>query len=173
MRLGYLSVYIDSSGSKRTYFDLPRHIAEPFFNPVLIATEFTLGIVGRVFRRLRVVCREKFRVAPKPTGNPETNTKEKSSGSRERKRAVILPYEVTRMISRHLHHTDLVSASQSSRRLRITLLGPGDASIGLNALRESACESPKSSCRVCGYQICDVSDRPPPPPSSLFNTTVD
>ncbi len=73
----------------------------------------------------------------------------------------VLPYELLLKVSADLHFVDLISASRSSKRLRIGLFGAGGPNPSqLEDLRRFSCQgNTKRSCELCGIQTCPVSAR--------------
>lgn len=66
-----------------------------------------------------------------------------------------LPFELLVMVAEKVHFADLVSLSQSSRRLRAFFFNDGHPRSVLEQLRQYACDgSDKTQCSLCSIQIC-------------------
>lgn len=175
MVIGYFGVMPDKYGTKRPWgsfprFDLPKRIAAPIFTPVAFTVDATIGSIIFISRLCRRVCRRLMARSERivqsgrnqiqdKSPTPIVPTGQSSTGSAS---AVTLPLEIVRMIAQHVHHADLISVSQSSRFLRSSFIGELDAKARLDGLKEFTCDSGRSSCDICGSQICPVSARQSP-----------
>ena len=170
MFLGYRTV--DTYGTRHSWdfdgFDLPDDISRKVFTPVIAAAEniwgagiFMSRLTLRVYRRIPTLFRENFppdvsRIWKKrPSVVVPQGYELVASESREP--VGQLPPEIVYMISELVHHTDLVSLSQSSWALRTAFLGDADPRGQLDTLRKFTCDGEKWNCVVCHSQICSVS----------------
>lgn len=182
MFLGYRTVDTHRAGRSLDFpgFDLPHNISRKIFIPVTAVTENTWGagifvsrLTLRIYRRVPTLYREKFppyfsriwktrRPVVAPQGYQLVASESREPPGR-------LPLEIVYIISELVHHTDLVSLSQSSWALRTAFFGDSDPQGQLDALRKFTCDGEKWSCVVCHSQICPVGYRSDP---SLHNCTL-
>ncbi len=155
--LGLQAICVDRKPSQRNRY--AQHLAWALFIPaqLLAASRFSFRYICKALQKARSQKHGKGVQRKEKPPPPKKGVEERDADADEHPE---MPSNSIRQISEQLHFVDLVNTSHASKALRMRVLGKEDVPDPeqLDDFRQATCQNNvKSSCEMCGIQICLVS----------------